>query len=97
MTYTPIIIPASVIEDKCPKCNKDENIIEVCAHCGYEYKEEPTRWYDWVVPLLVVVVGIWALCTVIVWIIDSTEYGDKRSLWEIIVMQWDFIKSLKMW
>jgi len=41
-----IIIPINLSEKpKCPSCGKDENIIEVCKHCGHEH-EDDGLYYD---------------------------------------------------
>lgn len=40
MTIMPVIIPVDTTPSKCPECGKDEDKIEVCNHCGYEYPKE---------------------------------------------------------
>lgn len=44
-TIIPILIPYNNEPEHCPKCDKKENIKSVCAHCGYEYKEEKYSIY----------------------------------------------------
>lgn len=97
ITPIPIILPAQE-RSKCPACKADEDIVEVCAHCGHKYIDEPTRWYHVFCGIIMILFVIWALITVISWLFDNSTYGgEKRSLWEIIVMQWDFVKSLRIW
>ena len=44
--------------DRCPKCDRIENIKEVCAHCGYEYKEEPMTWFERILGFAMLIVGL---------------------------------------
>jgi uncharacterized protein (DUF983 family) len=73
-TVVPVIINSgSDAEDHCPGCGKGENIVEVCKHCGYEYKDEddaPWTWKDyaglWTI-LVGVLVFAWAVVTCVYW------------------------------
>ena len=40
-SFAPIFIHTRSSQPcKCPNCQKDEEIKQVCAHCGHEYEEE---------------------------------------------------------
>lgn len=36
----PLIIPINTTPSKCPSCDKKEDIVETCNHCGYKYKKD---------------------------------------------------------
>ena len=76
----------------CPKCGKLENVIEVCAHCGYEYHKND--WYDsdwFLIPmvLLSIAILVWLLVTILEWFVVGP------SLREVLKTQWEFLKNLK--
>lgn len=90
---TPILIPMRSSEpDRCPNCNKEEYTKTLCKHCNYEYEEEdePT----WTKVALIVLPSFWALATIIFWFVDQGKYGDKRTLVEIIISQFEFVADL---
>ena len=95
MTYTPmpIIIPASD-PVRCPECGKVEKKIEVCAHCGHEYKKEPlTTFENILAPILLVLIGVfvvWFVVTVAEWFVSD------HSLVEVLKSQWDWAKGLRI-
>jgi hypothetical protein len=61
-TIVPIFIPMNNQPDKCPKCNKDEEIKEVCAHCGYEYPEKKSS------TILAIILLLFAIGTLILFL-----------------------------
>ena len=80
-TIIPIMIPISPSSsDNCPKCKNEENIIQVCKHCGYVYPEDGGSWLDWLFCLLIVIFIIIIINYIGVlgyWIFQdkSTQYG----------------------
>jgi hypothetical protein len=49
-------VPYRSEPEKCPGCGKEENKIEVCAHCGHKYVVEYTYPLWWVA--LIIDIGI---------------------------------------
>jgi len=92
-TITPIIIHSNSGPPKCPECGKEENIKQICKHCGYEYPEEEINGF---MTFLGIVLIIWLILTIAWWIADNSSLGEKRSLWEIIKVEFEFITSLKI-
>jgi hypothetical protein len=45
-TIIPIFISPEEPE-KCPECQKEEDIKEVCRHCGYEYLDYSDIEFSW--------------------------------------------------
>lgn len=74
MIITPIIIPTNHEEPKCPNCGKNENIIQVCKHCGYEYDEENAKWWEFllatIVIVIITVIFIFSVWTIMDWLSD---------------------------
>ena len=93
-TIIPVIIHSNSESLKCPECGKEEDIKQVCKHCGYEYPEEEET--NGCMTALVVMLIIWLVITIIWWIADNNSLGEKRSLWETIKAQYHFITSLKI-
>ena len=99
MNYVqPIYIPASSSSEpsKCPSCDKKEDIKKVCRHCDYEYKEPPTTFTEGLVAFMVIVSVIWLCVTILVWLMDYS-FGDKKTLLDMFIAQWEFIKNLRLW
>lgn len=98
MEPLPLPIHIYAEEEKCPKCNKPENIKNICAHCGYEYKEENNNigFFDWFVIIsiwaIVLSIVIWALVTIISWLTNS----DTLTLFEVLKIEWRWITSLRI-
>lgn len=86
-------------EDTCPGCGKSEHIVHICKNCGHVYEDEEafedvdTRvyWYD-IVKLALVMWGLW---TLVIWIAINTR-DNPMSLLEVIIMQYNFLFSLKL-
>ena len=97
MTFVPIFIPHNTEPSKCPKCRRNENIVEVCRHCGYEYEESDWTWRDVLITVCIVVVGFWLLITVLYWFFQSGNYYGDKTLVEIIVSQWNWLTKLRIW
>lgn len=94
---TPILMPIFLRSEspKCPKCGKDEDVKQVCKHCGHEYEDDEPS----LKAMFFIVFGIlWVATTIIAWITDNatSHYPerDSYSLIEIIVIQFDFIINL---
>jgi len=90
---TPIIIPVNNETDECPSCGKEENKIEICKHCGYEYKEEPISLIGSILVLLIIFVIAWVAVVVLSWLFANY---DNESLLEIIKSHYCWVKSLKV-
>lgn len=89
----PIIIHHESDPDRCPKCNNVENIKEVCANCGYEYKNNGASSLLYgIIYIVSVVFAVWFLITLADWLIAGNE-----SLLETIQGQWKFLKSRRIW
>ena len=92
----PIIIPSAT--DKCPKCQKDEDIKQVCRHCGYEYVEEESNGWDYVRGLAVIFLTIscflWVVLTLMDWI-AGVEHG--TTLVDVLKGQVEWVKLLRIW
>lgn len=92
----PILIPIGHSETpKCPKCKRNEDIKEVCRHCGYEYKHEPTNWYEKIIIAIVTILILWAIITVSLWLMGNL-IGDNKTLWEQIKLEWEWLQSLRL-
>jgi hypothetical protein len=90
----PIFFHSKSETSKCPGCKKDENIKEICAHCGYEYKE--SEFSDFI-PICIIVLGcfvfLWIGFTILDWLFG---YPGNRSLLEVIVDQWRWILNKRL-
>lgn len=93
MIVTPIVIPIQSEKDKCPKCGRDEAKIEVCKHCGHEYKDEPLTFGEGCVVALIILIIVWFIVTMINWLFINF---DNESLFEIIKGQWAWLTGLKI-
>lgn len=96
MSYTPmpIIIPIDTSEpDTCPKCGKEEDIKQVCGHCGYVYPEddESSNWWVPIAVIIFIILVFWVLWTLVQWF-----GGFEDSLWEVLKMQWRWVSRLKI-
>jgi len=89
----PVYIPSE--PDLCPKCEKPENVIRVCKHCGYEYPVEKGYWYDLPLMIFIIIVcmiaATWILFTIFTWLLDDAGLSD------ILKGQWDWISNKKIW
>lgn len=95
----PIIIPVNHEPNRCPKCERIENKIEVCKHCGHEYEESELTAADIILAIVFIAVIVWIVCTVIFWLAQSetTWYRpNPKSLFEVIESQWEWLKNLKV-
>jgi len=95
MNVVPIIIPVQN-EATCPKCGKEEKIVELCDHCGYEYpKCENFTCLETIMFVLVIIVLIfvcfWFAWTVIDWL------ACNQTLLEILQQQWLWISSKRIY
>jgi hypothetical protein len=92
---TPIIIPIvhNNEPDRCPSCGELEDIKQVCKHCGHEYiEEENTPVFTIVTLIILLIIGIYILCTICEWFV----WADQKSLLDVVVGHWEFIKSLRI-
>lgn len=94
ITPIPIFIRDSE-PDKCPKCNREEDVVEVCRHCGHEYEYvDDTRWYHVVGVLLMflfaLVVFLFVAVTIVDWLMGH------ETLWEVFTgkIGWLFSKKI---
>lgn len=90
-----MINPSNQQPAECPKCHKQEDIIEVCAHCGYEYEPDETSWVDGLKVILLILFLVWLVTTIVVWLLNLST-GDSTSLIQYPVSQFNFImKAIK--
>lgn len=90
---TPVYIPYNTTPSLCPKCHKDEDIKEVCKHCGYEYQEEKTSGGVIFFCICIICLFLWAIGTIFNWIAFN---WNQESLFEIIGNQFKYITSLRV-
>ena len=94
MIVTPVVVSDNNEKPKCPSCGNDEKKIEVCKHCGHEYKDESLTFLDGCVIALIILFIIWFLVTIINWLFVN---WDNESLFEIIKGQWAWLKALRIY
>lgn len=85
--------------DRCPKCGKEEDIKQVCKHCGYEYEETDNDLSGWSIvfgTLSFIGIGIWLAITIYVWIAESGA-SNPSTLIDVLVSQYDFVSRLRVW
>lgn len=93
---------ASEEVDRCPNCNKEENIVQVCKHCKYVYPEEKftdvtePHWFVKSVALVVFIAIIWIIITIMGWLIEC-RMGHNLTLVGAFTNQWHFICNLRIW
>lgn len=86
--------------NKCPKCNKPEQIKEACSHCNYEYKDETTL-LEAIIGLSKCVIVLYIIITIIYWL-SVNECGQdiwsttRCSLLDVVKNQWDWLKGIKI-
>jgi len=90
-TPVPMMIPIHTDDEPeiCPSCHKKEQIKRVCAHCGYEYKDdsEPTSLKHNIIFALFLI----ALAGIPMWLIITffqfMSYS-QPTLVEVLYNQW---------
>ena len=45
----------------------------------------------------IVALVLWLIITIFAWLMDNTDCGEGRSLLEMLKLQWEFIKGLRIW
>ena len=96
MFVAPPIIVMPPPAPKCPSCGNLEKQKTVCAHCGYEYEDEPMGFWDVVgvgVVIAVFVVGFLFLITTIFNWIDGTPLvyaisKTAKAFWGVLSNIW---------
>lgn len=74
---------------KCPQCGMDENRVEVCKNCRFEYPTGKTSgWYNFKV-IMFIILGIWVMVTIIFWMCDISIYGPGHYPYTLV----DHIKA----
>lgn len=81
------------MKEVCPSCGKNENKIEVCKHCSFEYNEEPITFLEKLIAIIFLILFIWLILTLMYWFFIN--FNDK-SLFEIFKNQWNHIINLKI-
>lgn len=81
--------------DRCPKCERIEDIKMVCRKCGYEYPDEPERWYqsNWFFILTLIAatpILLWLFFTVLHWLVSET------SLQSVLKSQWEWFRGIRV-
>ncbi len=96
-TIIPIFIPTDSESEKCPKCHKEENIQQVCKHCGYVYPEEeyenPFSWWQWIIIVLLLIILIDILCVIFYWLFQDIHGYKVETLFEVFKNNWEGISD----
>lgn len=80
-------IAANDETDVCPSCNKPENIVCKCGHCGHEYEFDESESGGWSIVFLWLFVGfvstflIFSFCS---WVIHLDDKGFDRTFIQYI-------------
>ena len=89
--FIPIFIHSE--PDKCPKCEKEEDIKQVCRHCGYEYEEDgESVWF-----ILGVIGSFILIIYILVTLTNWFTALDGATLFEVIKNQWEWVTELRIW
>lgn len=104
----PVYIPDPLKkQDTCPNCNKPEDVVTVCKHCGYKYPEDcndPTwgQILSWIINGIII--G-WIAVTLFYWLfcqideqtcMDRNQYSPcKKTLRMILEDQADLFKNAR--
>ena len=78
---------------ECPKCKHEENIINVCKNCGYEYKEQKLSIIEKIIVFGLRLFVIWLIFTILYWLFCNI---DNKTFIDMIKNQWYFISKLKI-
>lgn len=81
--------------ERCPKCNKPEDIKEVCKNCGYEYPEDEENFtgVDYLVGASLLIGNIYIIVTLLCWVTSDNHY----TLLGIIQSQFQWLIRLRIW
>ena len=93
--FVPIIIPTQTGIPVCPECGKLENVINVCKHCGHEYKDKKWSISFTIFFCICVFIGIYLVVMTIGWLFKN-GIGYNISFLEMLLEQWDFIRNLRI-
>lgn len=87
-------VPYGYHEDdsKCPKCGRPEEKVTVCKHCGYEYSSDDVGCGGCIIFVIVCIISIWIIGTVIYWLSNN----NTKSLLDVLIDQWNWIKELRI-
>ena len=91
---TPIIVPIMVEDDKCPQCGKDEERMEVCKHCGYEYKPSECSFWGIILTVLTMIFLVWMFVTLVCWVAEAS-FG-PASLSDMLSSQFQWLCNLRI-
>lgn len=98
MIIMPMPMPSNNTPEpkKCPQCEKAEDIIKACKHCGYEYIVKDDL--SWAILFLITIfffIIIWAILTLFYWIwqesLHSAIYFERETLYEILCHQYESV------
>jgi hypothetical protein len=95
----PTMIPIHTDDepDKCPGCGKSEKIKQVCAHCGYEYKDDSETSSFLFIIIIIAAIGIpiWLMITFSQFVLSYSH----PTLTEVIYYQWIWISEIfsRLW
>lgn len=87
MNIVPIFVHTPHVAETCPSCNKPEDTVLVCNHCGHKYidEESASGWtIFWFITIVVFVVLF--LLTFMSWAFEAT-HNDKydKTFWQYLV------------
>lgn len=92
MTFIPIVVPQS--PSTCPSCGNIESRKTTCRHCDYEYKDEGSGCLIVLGAIAFSVVFLWVLLTILAW---TMPFRDSTTLVEVLIAQWKWLTSLRVW
>jgi hypothetical protein len=80
----------------CPECGHEEDVKQVCKHCGYEYSESGYSKWTVIKWILIIILFLWVLCTAIIWIIGDIGYPQKPdpTLVQVIKNEYHWLVNL---
>lgn len=93
------------MEDKCPYCNREHEVLQVCSVCRHELTEEDLDEEEiclspvqkFIVTLMVILITIlivWVFGTIFLWLFYN---WNNHSLLEIIKSQVEHVKKIRIY
>lgn len=99
-TPVPVIAPMPMSDEAehCPKCGRPEDTVEACKHCGHQYPEDEGGGCLGVGVIIigVILLAAWVILTIGYWLVEQST-RDAPSLLEVLKLQWQFLRNLRIW